>query len=222
MARIPYKQVVQELKDGNPLGCRHLVELLQQKLISEAVGVFDLEMEDAEELVDDVLVTAVEKIGDFEFKRGDGDFHVWVVTIFRNRVRDFIRHSARTEVLMERFEENDPADGIYSPGEKAVVVEIVRQYQDSLRDDAPSGAGSAGEKLRIVAETLEEMESWERVLLRCRALDVPYEEIATYTGKPVKQLKVYHTRVKKKFAKLLTERHPEFVQQVAETTDDEA
>jgi RNA polymerase sigma factor (sigma-70 family) len=222
MARIPYKQVVQELKDGNPLGCRHLVEVLQEKLISEAVGVFDLEMEDAEELVDDVLMTVVERIGDFEFKRGDTDFHVWVVTIFRNRVRDFIRHLARTEGLIERFEENDAVDDIYSSGEKAVVAEIVRRYQDSLRDDPLLEGGAAGEKLRIVAETLEKMESWERVLLRCRALDVPYEEIATYTGKPAKQLKVYHARVKKKFVKLLAEEHPEFVQQVAETKDNEA
>jgi RNA polymerase sigma factor (sigma-70 family) len=167
-------------------------------------------------------MTIVERIGDFEFKRGDADFHVWAVTVFRNRVRDFIRHLARTEGLVERFEESDAVDGIYSSGEKAVVAEIVRRYQDSLRDDPSLESGAAGEKLHIVAETLDKMESWERVLLRCRALDVPYEEIATYTGKPAKHLKVYHARVKKKFVKLLTEEHPEFVQQVAETKDNEA
>ena len=56
---------------------------------------------------------------------------------------------------------------------------------------------------------LEVMESWERVLLRCRALDVPYEEIARYTGKTPAQLKVYHSRVKQKFVRLLAERYPE-------------
>jgi len=53
------------------------------------------------------------------------------------------------------------------------------------------------------------METWERVLLRCRALDVPYEEIARYTGKTAKQLKVYHARVKKRFMKLLAQHYPE-------------
>jgi len=220
MSRIPNKQVVQQLKEGNPIGCQHLVGLYQEKLVGECVTVFDLVLEDAEELVSDVLLTVVQKINDFEFKRGDGDFHLWVMTIFRNRVRDLVRHHAITDGLVERFEEGDPDDGQYSTSERAVVSEIVRRYQDSLRDETSDDGPKSG-KLQIIAEALEKMESWERVLLRCRALDVPYEDIATYTGKPAKQLKVYHARVKKKFVKMVTENHPEFVQQVAGTEPDE-
>ena len=222
MARITNKQVVEELREGNPLGCRHLVELYQEKLVGEAVGVFDLVLEDAEELVSDVLLTVVQKIHSFAFRRDDSDFHVWVVTIFRNRARDRVRHQAMTESLVEHFEEGEREDGVYSKTERAVVTGIVRQYQDSLRDERSPESESAGEKLRIVAEILEKMESWERVLLRCRALDVPYEEIALYTGKPVKQLKVYHARVRKKFVKMLTEQHSELVQQLSESESDEA
>ena len=222
MARIPNKQIVCELHEGNPLGCCHLVEQFQEKLVGEAVRVFDLVLEDAEELVSDVLLTVVQKIHDFEFKRDDTDFHVWVVTIFRNRARDRVRHQAITEGLVERFEEGDSDDGAYSKAERAVVTEIVRQYQDSLRDERSSDGELAGEKLRIVAEILEKMESWERVLLRCRALDVPYEDIASYTGKPVKQLKVYNARVRKKFVKMLTEQYPELGQQTAGAKSDEA
>lgn len=222
MARILNIQVVKELKEANPLGCRHLVDHYQQKLVSEAVRVFDLVVEDAEELVSDVLLTVVENIQDFQFKRGDGDFHLWVMTIFRNRVRDLVRHQAITGGLVERFEEGDSDDGQYSKSERAVINEIVRQYQDSLRDERSSDEEPRTGKLRIIAETLERMESWERVLLRCRALDVPYEDIATYTGKPVKQLKVYHARVKKKFVKILADEHPEFVQQTSGTETNEA
>ena len=209
MPRIPNKQLVQELKEGKPIGCRHLIDQYQERLVGESVNVFDLLSEDAEELVSDVLLTVVQKVQDFEFKRGDGDFHLWVMTIFRNRVRDFARHVARTGLLTQQFDESNMEGETVSPEERAVVAEIVRQYQDSLRDES-ADRGAGADKLRIVAETLEKMESWERVLLRCRALDVPYEDISSYTGKPVKQLKVYHVRVKKKFTRMLTEAHPEF------------
>ncbi len=221
MARASNKQIVQELKDGNPSGCRHLVDLYQERLVGDAVGVFDVVQEDAEELVSDVLLTVVEKIQAFEFKRGEGDFHYWVMTIFRNRVRDFVRHQAITGGMEERFQESEYDDeGQYSGVEREVVAEVVRRYQDSLREaDGTSDAG--GERLRIVTETLEGMETWERVLLRCRALDVPYEEIAGYTGKPAKQLKVYHARVKKKFVKMLGEHFPELAQQNSESVANE-
>jgi len=219
MARIANRELVQLIKEGNPLGCRHLVEQYQGRLIHEAVSVFDLIQEDAEEIVSDVLLTAVQKIHDFEFKRGDGDFHVWVMTIFRNRVRDFVRHRAITEGLEERFEEAalDDEEG-YTKAEFEVVREIVRQYQDSLsRDDNKTqGDGRTAASLKAVADVLESMESWERVLLRCRALGVPYEDIASYTDKPVRQLKVYHARVKKKFVRLLIQHSPQLAQQLSE------
>ncbi|MEK9136624.1 MAG: sigma-70 family RNA polymerase sigma factor [Bacteroidota bacterium] len=215
MARFANKQVVQELKEGKPRACRNLLEMYQERLVGEALGVFDMVQEDAEELVSDVLLTVVEKIQSFEFKRGNGDFHFWVMAIFRNRVRDFYKHQAITKGLEERFQESDSDDGEeYSGAEREVVGEIVRRYQDALQESTASSVdGETGEKLRVIAETLEKMESWERVLLRCRALDVPYEDIAEYTGKPVKQLKVYHARVKKKFVKLLAQYYPELAQQ---------
>lgn len=223
MARASNKQIVQELKDGNPSGCRHLVDLYQERLVGDAVGVFDVAREDAEELVTDVLLTVVEKIRAFEFKRGEGDFHYWLMTIFRNRVRDFVRHQAITGGLEERFQESEYGDDEqYSGIEREVVAEVVRRHQDSLREgDGMSDVTGGGEKLRVVAETLERLESWERVLLRCRALDVPYEEIAGYTGKPAKQLKVYHARVKKKFVKMLAEHFPELAQQNSESVANE-
>lgn len=204
-----------ELKEGNPLGCRHLVNMYQERLVGEGVAVFGLVQEDAEELVSDVLLTVVSKIQTFEFRRNEGDFHLWVMTIFRNRVRDFVRGEAITKGLEERFEGSAiDGEGELSGAEREVVAEIVRRYQDSIREkDEPPGNSAGQEKLRIVAETLDKMESWERVLLRCRALDVPYEDIAGYTGKPAKHLKVYHARVKKKFVTMLAMHFPELAKQ---------
>ena len=220
MARIANKELVGLLKAGNPAGCRHLVEHYQGRLIGEAVNVFDIGQEDAEEIVSDVLLAAVQKIHDFEFKRWDTDFHVWVMTIFKNRVRDFVRHRAINEGIEQRFEEStsDDDEG-YTKAEQDVVQEIVRRYQESLVEDeneASRNGQRAASTLKAIVDVLESMESWERVLLRCRALDVPYEDIASYTNKPVRQLKVYHARVKKKFVRLLMQHSPHLSQQLSD------
>jgi hypothetical protein len=52
---------------------------------------------------------------------------------------------------------------------------------------------------------------WEQVLLRCRALEIPYEEIATYTGKTARVLKVYHARVQKKLRREIEKHYPHFL-----------
>ena len=208
MARVSNKQIVEELKAGKPAGCRRLIEIYQDRLIGEAVGVFHVGRLDAEEMVSDVLLTVVRKIQGFEFKRTEGDFHLWVMTIFRNWVRSHFRREAVHGMLMESFEESRVEDdGAYSPVEKEVAARIVRDYVNAA-GEAPADT-SISEKLQVLADTLDRLETWERVLLRCRALDVPYEDIAKYTGKPVKHLKVYHARVKKRFIKMIAQHYPE-------------
>jgi RNA polymerase sigma factor (sigma-70 family) len=212
MARIPNRQLVHELKSGHRLGCTHLVELYQDRLLGEAKRTFSVPHLDAEELVGDVLLTVVTKIDTFEFLRSDGDFHYWVMTIFRNKVRDYKRQRLITEGLFESFQETAlEEEETYSSTEYEVMKSILRQYEAAVRrdseDDDDTEHGSS--KLQALVEALDQLEPWERVLLRCRALDVPYEEISRYTGKSARILKVYHARVKKKLVRILSERHPE-------------
>jgi RNA polymerase sigma factor (sigma-70 family) len=213
MGRASNQQIVRELKEGDQRGCRHLIDSYQDRLLGEAVHVFQVPFLDAEELVSDVLLAVVNKIETFQFKHSDGDFHYWVMTIFRNRVRDFMRHRALTDGLQVHFDESALEDDeSYSSAEREVIRTVIRRYEESLRspdsEQEQTGAGNAG-RLQIVVDVLERLETWERVLLRCRALEIPYEEIAHYAGKSAMQLKVYHSRVKKKFLKLLVERIPE-------------
>jgi RNA polymerase sigma factor (sigma-70 family) len=212
MARTPNRVIVQELRDGNRLGCVHLVEVYHRRLLDEAIHTFHVPKLDAEELVSDVLLCVVENIHNFQFRHSDGDLHYWLMTIFRNRVRDFFRRQAITEGLFETFQESmlDAVDEAHTV-EREVALAIVRNFEHSLRF---SGNGSeqqneTAHKLQMIAECLDRLEAWERVLLRCRALNIPYESISRYTGKSVKQLKVYHARVKKRFIKLLAEHFPE-------------
>ena len=213
MAALSNKTIVQELKSGNRLGCTHLVNLYQARLIDEAVRVFHLAEEDAQEIVSDVLLLVVKNIHTFEFRKGESDFNGWVVTVFRNKLRDFIRKAATTGDLIERFEEAElEEDKTFSKTEQKVTEAIVRGYQEAVRQAEGENVGPVAAKLLAIADSLDRMESWERVLLRCRALDVPYEDIAGYTDKPVAQLKVYHARVKKKFVKILSEYYPELLE----------
>ncbi|MBM4161836.1 MAG: sigma-70 family RNA polymerase sigma factor [Ignavibacteria bacterium] len=210
MARVSNQQIVRELKAGDRIACRHLVDMYQSRLLAEAISLFHVPQLDAEELVNDVLLAVVSKIHSFEFKRSDGDFHNWVMTIFRNRVRDVMRRHAFTDGLYESYDESAlENEQAYTHIERDVVRSILHRYEESARSSVEEGsAGKGVNALQVVAETLDAMESWERVLLRCRSLEVPYEQIARYTGKSVKYLKVYHARVKKKFLKLLTQRVP--------------
>jgi len=202
VARVPNRQIVQELKEGSRVGYRHLNELYQHRLVREAVGMYKLLREDAEEIVNDVLLVATKAIGGFEFRRCDADFHGWIMAIFRNRVRDHVRRSALTDGLKSNFDEAlfDDED-LSSVAEKEVIASIIRRHQESLLETDSEETGR--DLIKLVAETLEKMESWERVLLKCRAINVPYDEISRYTGRSVNQLKVYHPRVRKKLLKLL-------------------
>jgi RNA polymerase sigma factor (sigma-70 family) len=215
MARISNTQIVRELKNGTPAGCSRLVDHYQERLIGEAVNVFQVPRHEAEELVSDVLLTVVEKIASFEFKRSEGDFHLWVMTIFRNRVRDVIRSLARRNSYVMPFDEQPLEDDEGGTPEAGLEIakELVRNYQEAVKRE--EGDITPAQTLTTAVEVLESMQPWERTLLRCRALDVPYEEIAQYTGKTVQQLKVYHPRVKQRFVKLMVASHPELGERAA-------
>lgn len=181
------------------------MDLYQQRLIGEAIHVFHIPPLDAEELVDDALLTVIERIGTFVFRKGDGDFHVWVLAIFRNRARDFMRKWASTGALEVAFDETRAGEGEEcTAAEREVLGEIVRRYAEETRvlDENRDGEGRG--PLAEIGRALDALESWERVLLRCRALAIPYEDIAEYTGKNVHHLRVYHQRVRKKFLAMLT------------------
>lgn len=207
MRRFSNRRIVEELKGKSRFGYRRLNDLYRSRLVREAVASYKVAREDAEEIVNDVLLTVTERIGGFEFKECDTDFHRWVMTIFRNKVRDHVRRRSITDGLQSNFDESlFEAGAPLSDAESEVLAAIIRNYHESgIVHEQPSGFGRI---LDAAAEVLEKMEVWERVLLKCRVLHVPYDEIARYTGKSANQLKVYHSRVRRKFLKLLHEQHP--------------
>ncbi|MEK7748419.1 MAG: sigma-70 family RNA polymerase sigma factor, partial [Bacteroidota bacterium] len=153
MGRVTNRQIVEELRNGDRKGAGHLVNTYQDRLISEAVSIFHIDSLDAEELVSDVLLAVIQKIDSFEFTKSDGDFHFWVMTIFRNRVRDHIRHETLKGGLMERFEESAlENDQEYSGTELEVVRAVVRQYESSLHssESFADDPGTVTGKLHVI------------------------------------------------------------------------
>ena len=207
---ISNRQIVDELKEGKRCGYEHLTGQFQKKLLREAISKYGLPLQDAEEVVNDALLAAVDGIKRFEFKKSDSDFGWWMKVILRNRALDHLKKRMARGGLMSYFDEALFEDETSARGsEKEVVAWIVRCYQDSLQ--GKDGEDRNRRTVDILFDVLETMEPWERVLLRCRAQDVSYAEIARYTGKTVAQLKVYHGRVRKKLSRLLLERHPDLV-----------
>lgn len=57
------------------------------------------------------------------------------------------------------------------------------------------------EEIKVLNELLDSLEDWQRILLLMRAQNYSYADIATYTNKSEKNLKVYYGRLKKQMAK---------------------
>lgn len=199
--QISNRQIVEELKAGDRSGCTHLMQVYQHRLFEHLVGTFHILREDAEEIVSDVLLAVVQRISLFSFRNSDEDFARWVFTILRNRARDFLRQQDLHGMKMEVFSEGARGDDEAFTAAREIADIVIQDFIDGEGDTSELGS----RPLQLVVETLQSMETWERVLLRCRALDIPYEEIAPYVDRPAKQLKIYHLRVKSKFIQKLRE-----------------
>ena len=106
---VSHREVVRELKEGDRVGCSHLMDLYHDRLIGDAIRLFGIPAVEAEELVSDVLLAVVHHIHTFEFRQSERDFHLWVVAIFRNRIRDHVRKAAlRLHVVRSLYEQDAP------------------------------------------------------------------------------------------------------------------
>ncbi|MDH4069386.1 MAG: sigma-70 family RNA polymerase sigma factor [Ignavibacteria bacterium] len=200
------RDIVRELREGSRRGYQDLAEAYQSRLIHEATGVYRLGKPDAEEIVNDVLMTVADRVDRFSFRESDDDFRSWVLTIFRNRIRDYLRKRSISEHLRNPIgEANQPSDmTLLRELEKESVISHMRGGKETRK--APDPEESLA--MQQFWEVFETLKPWEQTLLRCRAMEIPYEEIAQYTGKRSSLLKVYHARVRKKLKQRLEMRFP--------------
>ena len=206
---ISNRELVEELKQGSKQAYRKLAHGYRKRLIREATSAYSLPHADAEELANDVLMAVANRIGQFTFRESDHDFRSWVLTIFRNRIRDHVRKQSATRHLRDRLTEQDlPVDrSLMQAMENESVVSRSRGTKG--KDIHPDVDPETGCTVKEFSEVLETMKPWEQTLLKCRAMGIPYGEIAGYTGKEARVLKVYHARVLARLRKRLAQRFPD-------------
>lgn len=202
------RDIVTELRQGSRRGYRDLAEAYQKRLIHEATGIYRLGKHDAEEIVNDVLLTVADRVDRFSFRESDNDFRSWVLTIFRNKVRDYLRKQSASEHL------RNPILDLNQPQDSSLLQELETESIIShMRGRQTTGESFVGMKesptMQQFREVFETLKPWEQTLLRCRAMEISYDQIAQYTGKRSSLLKVYHARVQKKLKNKLEQLYPE-------------
>jgi RNA polymerase sigma factor (sigma-70 family) len=123
----------------------------------------------------------IETSSDYKFE-SELKFSGFVFTVFINYLRNFYRDKKKLPVE---------------------IIELDESFSDGLESESETVSSPS---MNFLVAELDQLEDWERILLLMRNQDVPYSEIAKYTGKPEEQLKVYYGRLKKKLADKLNEK----------------
>jgi RNA polymerase sigma factor (sigma-70 family) len=105
----------------------------------------------------------------------------FVITVFNNRLKN-----------RRREKESEP-----------ILVALEPSSQQTPNSEIETTLGAAE---KAVAEGLDELEEWERILLIQRSELAPYSEIEKLVGKPEEQLKVYYKRALAKLESIIKEK----------------
>lgn len=173
-------------KSGN--GVRILYERYGRKLYAYAVNKWQLDEDESWDLVYKTLYKVLDAYSACSFA-SEQKFAAFVFTAFINLLRNHYRDSRKRR--SETVPLDDSHGAIISPGEE--------------NPDSP--------EMRIMKDSLDGLEDWERMLLLLRSQDLPYSEITRLTGKPESQLKVYYMRLKKKLAEMINRKLNEIKEQ---------
>lgn len=88
---------------------------------------------DAEEIVQNVMVKAWNKLPEFEYDRGRGRFRGWLCQVTGNAVRDFIRHCRRSVALADQeFDPEHSLAGVDHPAVEKIAEQEWRRYLSDL------------------------------------------------------------------------------------------
>ncbi|MCX6311148.1 MAG: sigma-70 family RNA polymerase sigma factor [Bacteroidetes bacterium] len=172
-----YKLITKKDKES----IKVLYERYGKKLFGYARKKWKVNEDENWDLVYKTLYRVLETSSNYKFE-SESKFSGFVFTIFINNLRNFYRD--RKNLPIEIIE----LDASFS------------DVTDSVGETKPSAS------MNFLIAELDQLEDWERILLLMKIQDVPYAEIAKFTGKPEDHLKVYYGRLKKKLADKLNEK----------------
>ena len=161
------------MQGGSTVSFEALVDRLLPHLIKFVAFGKNVPEADAEELAVDVLMTVHEKINTFQYS-GKAKLTTWVFQIAKNRALDY----HRTSVPVESALPQDPPQVDFG--------------------DALCYAGRNQEKLEWLGQQLKEFSAEDQWLLKWRAEEVPYSQIAQWLGIAEGTARVRHKRAMEK------------------------
>lgn len=193
--------IVDELKKSRDTGIRLMVDKYQNWLYSWGKKQYEsLSQHDLLEIIDDTFLRVIEEIDSFQFKSEKG-FRNWLFIIFRNLSIDCLRKRKRISEHMQLESLDDyPAEPKQSGLSRArweLDKKIYHDYLSPKSEEHPSAPK--------VREFLDDLDEKNRTILLGCAMEIPHREIGKWTGIPVKHIKTYYSRLKKKLKNYLIE-----------------
>jgi RNA polymerase sigma factor (sigma-70 family) len=172
------KPTYELIKNQDKESIRVLYERYGKKLFGYGRNKWKIGEDENWDLVYKTLYRVIETHASYQFA-DEAKFSAFVFTIFINYLRNFYRDK------------------------KNLPVEIIALDESFHENEIPANDVAPSPSMNFLVAELDQLEDWERILLLMRSQNVPYAEIARYTGKPEDQLKVYYGRLKKKLAERL-------------------
>ncbi len=168
----PDRQIIEEIRNGQPRRFAALVDRHKDRALTLAVRVVG-NREEAEELVQDSFVRAYRSLGDF---RGDARFGTWFYRIVYNVCMTKVMRRRGGEVAVVTGGEDEIARGVASPEEE---TDSLKRLQDE-------------ELQRFVGHAIELLPEKQRIAISLYYVqELTYEEIAKVTEQPVGSVKTH-------------------------------
>ena len=164
----PDRQIIQEIRNGQPRRFAVLVDRHRERAMTLAVRIVG-KREEAEELVQDSFVRAFRSLDDF---RGDSLFGTWFYRILYNVCMTNVMRRRRSEAVRVESSGEDPLDEVSSP-----EVDIHGRLEDE-------------ELRRRIGAAIERLPENQRTAVTLFYVqEMTYEEIARVTGAPMGTVK---------------------------------
>lgn len=168
--------IISEIKKKNTDSISLLYNCFGKKLYGYSVAKWNLNEDEAWELVYKTLYKVMSVIDSYTFENED-KFAGFVFKIFINYLRNHYRDNKNKH--QETVELNEAhTNQLTGKDEK----------EDTIKHSP---------LMECMQKVLHSLDDWQRILLLMRAQDYSYESIAAYVNKPGDQLKVYYMRLKK-------------------------
>ncbi|HPO55941.1 MAG TPA: RNA polymerase sigma factor [Ignavibacteriaceae bacterium] len=172
-------QLIRNYKEGDESSLNLLLRKYQQKIYWHARKMAGNHM-DADEIVQEVMLTLLKSIGDFKFQ---SSFSTWLYRIITTRTLNYLKRRRVREIF-------SGSNGSEEENEKVSLKTRRTSILEELENK---------EKLDFLDRVLKEIPAKQREIFIMRHFDeMTYEEIAEITGKSVGGLKAnyYHAFAK--------------------------